>query len=110
MFNPNKRLGDESDDGEKKPGMTVAVLVGKPKKPSGFNPSKRLGDEPEYDEEQEEDRNPEQSMSDAVAGICKCLNVSSSVAPRLQKYLQAFFYAADSLPHDEGENPDREEN
>lgn len=108
MFNPEKRLGDDEGE-EKRPGMTVAVLVGKPKK-SAFDPAKRLGDEYEEDEEESGKQDPEQSMKDAAEGICKCVNVSTSVAPRLASYLQAFFYAADSLPHDEGESPDSEEN
>ena len=107
MFNPEKRLGD--DEGNDKHGMTVAVLVGKPKKPA-FDPSKRLGDESDDGEEEPTGQDPEQSMKDAAEGICKCLNVSSSVAPRLKSYLQAFFYAADSAPHDEGDHPDSEEN
>jgi hypothetical protein len=101
MFDPNKRQGAE----EKKPGIAIAVSFGKPK---GFNPSKRLGEESSADEAPAKSGDPDQLMDQACEGICDAINVSSKAAPRLREYLEAFFHAADSKPHDEGEHTNEE--
>jgi hypothetical protein len=92
MYEPNKKLGEEEP---KKPGLMVAIK---------FDPKKRLGDEEPDGEEPVDGGDPDKLMDDACVGICKALNVSPSAAPRLRQYLEAFFTAADSKPHVEGEH------
>lgn len=96
MYDPNKRLG-EDDPPKKRSGFAMAIK---------FDPSKRLGDDDDEGEGEKEDAGggPDKLMDDACTGICKALNVSTSAAPRLRQYLEAFVHAADSKPHNEGEH------
>ena len=45
-------------------------------------------------------------MLSAAEGICTKFNVNAKAAPALKQYLEAFFRAADSKPHPEGEHDD----
>ena len=100
MFNPTTRLGDEEGSGH------AVIAVGIPvHKPSGFSPAKRLGDE-EPDGEEGPAGDPDELMLSAAEGICTKFNVNAKAAPALKQYLEAFFRAADSKPHPEGEHDD----
>jgi hypothetical protein len=95
MFNPSERINDGSP--KPKPKMVVGI---------SFNPKEKINDS--TDEGSGEEKDPRQVMDEACAGICKTLNVSPSAAPRLCQYLEAFFNAADSMPHKEGEHEGEE--
>ena len=96
MFNPSKRLGDEEDGAPAghKPDLALAIK---------FHPTKRLGEEDPADEAAG-GGDPDELMLQAAEGICRKLNVNTKAAPALTQYLEAFFRAADSKPHDEGAN------
>jgi hypothetical protein len=96
MYDPDKRLGEE----DKSPAMVVAVKMGKPGK---FDPSKRIG-EGESEDAEPETAEPNQLKDEAAAGLCKAFNVSTSAAPRVREYLEAFYRACDSEPKGETES------
>lgn len=100
MYEPSKRLGAEDGEPKKKPALAIAI---------GFDPKKRLGDEGGDEAPAKETTDSDAQMDQACVGICKALNVSASAAPRLRNYLEAFFHAADSAPHDEGEHTNETE-
>lgn len=94
MFNPSKRLGDEEDGAPEGHKPVVALAI-------KFHPTKRLGEE-DPEEDGEGGGDPDELMLQAAEGICRKLNVNTKVAPALTQYLEAFFRAADSKPHEEG--------
>ena len=100
MFDPQKRLGSD-DDGEKKPGMTIAF---------GFKPSRKLGEEDE--ETEAEEAKPEGDLdaqaSQAAERICKIININSNKAAELKSLITTICIAADAKPHSEGEHTDEE--
>jgi hypothetical protein len=95
MFNPSKRLGDEEDGGGRKPAVVVGIK---------FHPEKRLGDEDPDAADEGEAGDPDELMLKAAEGICGKLNVNTKAAPALKQYLEAFCRAADSKPHEEGDD------
>lgn len=110
MFDPYKRVGS----GEKEEGPALVVAIGKPKtKPKfgGYDPNKHVGSDPEMGSDDDTGGDPDELMNDLAVRFCKALNVGSDRAPRVKELLEAFFHAADSKPHDEGEDTgeDKEE-
>jgi len=94
MFNPTKRIGDDEEGEGKKPMVALAIK---------FHPTKRIGEEdPTGDEGEAGD--PDELMLEAAEGFCSKLNVSPKAAPALKQYLEAFFRAADSKSHEEGDD------
>ena len=85
MYNPEKRIGEDE-----KPGLMVAVKMGKPGK---FDPSRRIGESEPDETEEPQGADPGQLKDEAAGGICRALNVSTSAAPRLRQYLEAFVRA-----------------
>lgn len=108
MFNPNKRIGDDEEDGPSnsggpKPKVMLAIK---------FNPSKRIGEDDQEDGQDDGmDSDPDELMNQACEGICRVLNVNQRAAMRLKPYLEAFITAAQSKGEDEcGQAPEDEEN
>ena len=101
MFNPSKRLGDEEDGAPAGHKPVVALAI-------KFHPTKRLGEEDPADEG-DGGGDPDELMDQAAEGICRKINVNPKAAPALKQYLEAFFRAADSKPHEEGEHEEDED-
>lgn len=95
MYDPEKRIGED----EKGPGLMVAVKLGKPGK---FDPSRRVGEDEPDEVEESRGADPSQLMDEAAGGICRALNVSTSAAPRLRQYLEAFVRACATEGKSEG--------
>lgn len=101
MFDPQKRLGSDDEDGEKKPGMTIAF---------GFKPSRKLGEEDEEGESEEAkpEGDLEAQATQAAERICRIININSSKAAELKSLIETICIAADAKPHSEGEHTDEE--
>ena len=95
-----ERIGGPALSG-KKPGLVVAIGVGK-KLPAKIGGSQDDG-EPEGEAESiDNDKAKEEATKEIMAAI----NDRSDL--RLKSALEAFFYACDAEPHDEGEHTEEE--
>ena len=105
MAMPDK-IGGRDDEGERKPGLVIALGLRKPKSaPSHIGGAYDDEEEPEGSDEKISHEEALLDASDELIAECQRLKPSRD---RVAAALKAAFLACDAMPHDEGEHTEEE--